>query len=259
MTIPSPKLHRAFTLVELLVVIAIIAVLAALAVVGALKAINAARSASNLGTLRELSTVLKSYSVEYGHYPPGYDPQYTEDGQGPDALEWQETRDTYPDIINAYMDRPSFNDFFLSPVLDSNVNNFTGHTQPTNFIGHPALFWQNDQRDSFGELGEPPFSTNRIQRPANVMLLADGVPTDGTKANGCEVCVKPWAQNGSVLIDNPDLGETPLNLDPPLDGKTPSRWIDFRNNGKAHVLFVDGHTEVLSPSDFKVNLVSLGY
>lgn len=258
------KTHRSrpstgFTLVELLVVIAILVVLAALVATGALRAITAARSATNLSQLRDIGIVMKSYATDYGHYPPGWDPEYTAELKGPDKMDWQTSRDHYPDILNAYMNLPAFSDFFLSPVARGTIKNFTGDVQPTNFIGHPAILWHWEDRGAFPDLGEPALSFNKIQRPGEIMLCADGVPSDGTEAKGCETSMRIWAQDGSVEIDDATQRDVALNLDPPGSGSNPSRWIDFRNNGKAHVLFVDGHTEAFAPQDFQVKHVSLGF
>jgi type II secretion system protein G len=60
---------RAFTLIELLIVVAIIAILAAIAVPNFLEAHTRAKVASAKASLRTLQTALESYAVDNNNYP----------------------------------------------------------------------------------------------------------------------------------------------------------------------------------------------
>jgi prepilin-type N-terminal cleavage/methylation domain-containing protein len=62
--------RRAFTLIELLIVVAIIAILAAIAVVNMREATERALKASDAANLHTLATALQSYVVDYNHLPP---------------------------------------------------------------------------------------------------------------------------------------------------------------------------------------------
>jgi type II secretion system protein G len=62
--------RRAFTLIELLIVVAIIAILAAIAVPNFLEAQTRSKTARVKNDLRTLATVLESYRVDQNAYPP---------------------------------------------------------------------------------------------------------------------------------------------------------------------------------------------
>lgn len=61
---------RAFTLIELLIVVAIIAILAAIAVPNFLEAQVRAKISRVESDLRTMATALEAYNVDYNQYPP---------------------------------------------------------------------------------------------------------------------------------------------------------------------------------------------
>src|SRR5690606_15716696 len=63
------SLRRAFTLIELLIVVAIIAILAAIAVPNFLEAQVRAKVSRVKADLRSVATALESYAVDTNHYP----------------------------------------------------------------------------------------------------------------------------------------------------------------------------------------------
>lgn len=64
------KRLRAFTLIELLIVVAIIAILAAIAVPNFLEAQVRSKVSRAYADMRSIATALESYSVDYNKYPP---------------------------------------------------------------------------------------------------------------------------------------------------------------------------------------------
>ncbi len=69
MSLPLPR--RAFTLIELLIVVAIIAILAAIAVPNFLEAQTRARVSRAQSDMRTMATGLESYRVDHNAYPKG--------------------------------------------------------------------------------------------------------------------------------------------------------------------------------------------
>jgi len=66
---PSPPLRRAFTLIELLIVVAIIAILAAIAVPNLLEAQTRSKASRTRADMRTTATALEAYYVDNNSYP----------------------------------------------------------------------------------------------------------------------------------------------------------------------------------------------
>jgi prepilin-type N-terminal cleavage/methylation domain-containing protein len=64
---------KAFTLIELLIVVAIIAILAAIAVPNFLEAQVRAKVSRSLADMRSIATALETYAVDNNNYPPDLD------------------------------------------------------------------------------------------------------------------------------------------------------------------------------------------
>jgi prepilin-type N-terminal cleavage/methylation domain-containing protein len=69
---PIHHRHRAFTLVEMLVVISIIAVLAALLIPAVMIALRTARNAAIALEIKQIDTAVEAYRLEKGDYPPNF-------------------------------------------------------------------------------------------------------------------------------------------------------------------------------------------
>lgn len=63
-------MKKAFTLIELLIVVAIIAILAAIAVPNFLEAQTRSKVSRVKADMRSVATALEAYMVDYNHYPP---------------------------------------------------------------------------------------------------------------------------------------------------------------------------------------------
>jgi len=78
----SPKQARAFTLIELLIVVAIIAILAAIAVPNFLEAQTRAKTSRAKADERTIGTAMETYAVDHNKYPyfdPNEDHSYVVD------------------------------------------------------------------------------------------------------------------------------------------------------------------------------------
>ncbi len=69
------SMHRAFTLIELLIVVAIIAILAAIAVPNFLEAQTRAKISRAQADQRSVATALEAYAVDHNMYPPYDNPR----------------------------------------------------------------------------------------------------------------------------------------------------------------------------------------
>ena len=65
---------KAFTLIELLIVVAIIAILAAIAVPNFLEAQTRSKVSRVKADMRSTATALEAYVLDYNHYPPAIEP-----------------------------------------------------------------------------------------------------------------------------------------------------------------------------------------
>ncbi len=66
------KTERAFTLIELLIVVAIIAILAAIAVPNFLEAQVRAKVSKAEGDMRAIASALETFRIDHGKYPPSW-------------------------------------------------------------------------------------------------------------------------------------------------------------------------------------------
>jgi prepilin-type N-terminal cleavage/methylation domain-containing protein/prepilin-type processing-associated H-X9-DG protein len=218
--------NKAFTLVELLVVISIIGLLAGLAVPAINGALKKAKSGACMANLRQIGLALITYATE------------REDGRFPvssgDEAEWAITVGNY---INT--STKSKKSIFVCPGCEKPVTEGTGNTVAITYGVHSALVDSSKN-----------FPINSIARPSDVILAADVCQDPGNKG---------WSPNRiedpSVFTDGGGdgmaMGEdmsTPLAEGPDSDdSKSPS--LRYRHQGRVNAVMVDGHAESIKKGE----------
>ena len=241
----NPK--RGFTLVELLIVIVIVAVLASLIFMFARRGIQRAHSASDITRLRNLGSALAAVVSDDGRYPLSQQ-------QGGSWTYWM-------DEIRAAQGGPSSNtDHFTVSDVEPFISLRLGIKIPADTEGNTlrslkhyaateaVMPWRTNSK---GYNGVP---SAAIRRPAETAMLVDGNPKN--ELGNCDMNL--WGEFRSNWYGG--------NLWPKADKAANANDIigdtgpvDFRHDGKAHVLFVDGHVQSMGPKELKYKYFSNAY
>lgn len=190
------KYSRAFTLIELLIVVAIIAILAAIAIPNFLNAQTRAKVSRVKGDFSSIASAAESYAVDNNTYPPGYK---TADSYGLDALSSPIAYISSGSLIDPFQDP----DIVLAKKLYTyelmNVDNRLIENSTGTYIANPAnesvspCWWWVGSRGPDQSFGFKSFQTteyNVAQRiyeaPVNPESLRDVIydPTNGTISTG---------------------------------------------------------------------------
>ena len=250
--------RRAFTLVELLVVIGIIAILISilLPVLNRVKEqANAVKCASNL---RELSKMWYQYAAENkGLSTPGRLPKF----DGLNSPYW---------IGNGMQYRPHWYEVFGAAMKnyasrDPSPTEGDGWKVDSDLYVCPSMDWRNSRNFVWGYnyqfLGNThekspfnfvnyPVKANAITRASETVMIADSMGTAAGKPTAARTAhyddgnhdVYAWGCKGH-LIDPPRLTATSDYADDMAPGPANRSAPDPRHNGRANVAFCDGHVE----------------
>jgi prepilin-type N-terminal cleavage/methylation domain-containing protein len=194
--------YRAFTLIELLIVVAIIAILAAIAVPNFLEAQTRSKVSRTKADMRSITTGLESYAVDHNKYPiylNSADPEYpTYNRTAVSAARYEHK---VPFLITtpiAYMTSLP-NDVF-ERVLSSETGENTKHT----------FHYSNDQ-----DYTSDPNGGANSKEFAPVRYLYTQVVQPGASAYATGSAVWVMLSHGPDRDDdNPDDGRTPCAYDP---------------------------------------------
>jgi prepilin-type processing-associated H-X9-DG protein/prepilin-type N-terminal cleavage/methylation domain-containing protein len=209
-------MKRAFTLVELLVVIGIIAVLIGILLPALNTAREAAKSAQCLSNLRQMMIAAHAYiNANNGRYPLAY---WDKDSAG-NTLCWDfiihPDNTTSPgwlwgtDGAAAVLQCPSFDGKSTGFVADP----YCGYNYNTSYIGH-----------GFGESIQAPIKATQIRDSASCIVFGDG----------------GYAGGGDKFMRAP----FPNPADTGFFGRFAGTQA-FRHRGRTNAAFADGHAESL--------------
>lgn len=223
--------NQGFTLVELLVVIVIIAILAAVSVGATTRMLAKARATKEAENLRQMGPMFTIYaSGNNMTLPPCKGPVANEDGP-PVERYWHETLLTLllPDVDPAKFKTKAWWD-----------NNDT-------FIRNP-LFKENATPRGWTPLN-PGYGMNEMI-PENLALASTGVAPPRADLHATKTPLAALAEPGRTPLIAP-CDNYFFRYDPAeIAGFKSGTLKSFLFEGKFPVLFVDGHVEKVTPSEY---------
>ncbi len=243
---PSPFIantaKRGFTLIELLTVIAIIGILAAILIPVVSSVRDSARQAQNISNLREIGSALTLLSDENGAFPYGWD---FGPGEG-----WG----THVAMLISGRPAVSGGNALQHPILLSPVQYQgslpTYHETVTNYSANINVMPPDYM---------PRVRLEQIREPSSTILVADALPREGASGEDFgHTHALTWWLNGVNVDGNPgqaiDWPDFVRAVEPGGTGHPA-----FRNNGRAHFLFADGHVGALRPAEVSYGHYSINF
>lgn len=241
--------YRAFTLVEMLIVIVIIVLVAGLALSVSRRAMQSAKATKDAGNLHQVGLALNVYVTDLGYFPVGIDQGNSTSWA--DLIVKQQVGDE-----SKVTQIPMLWSPLLIPAIPENLN----RQAISHFAANPAVMDQSDT-DSSGEI-IPKFKlqTSQLTRPSEQILLC-GAVAKTSDAEYHESHPVLWDMAG--LIGGPAKDGRPPQLDP-ADANQAIRFPKdiekkqsfgampdfFRyGGGKGQFFFADGHIEAMLPAD----------
>lgn len=234
----------AFTLIELLTVIAIIGILAAIIIptVGSVR--NKAKGVRCTSNLRQMGVAIRVFANDNNGMMVPYRGEPSSPTAGSQDWLWTEYLIPYMNIKadrlpalptgSDYKEDSSF--FYMCPSSPVPVN----WRAWGNYALHPVIMKATGSK-------KPNFSISKVQRPSQLIIIADGSvqidtglgggSSDGGSGQFFDKTFPFTADPGNIL-NAPVAAETG---NPNADGTT--GWFRYRHNNSVNCLYLDGHVQ----------------
>lgn len=257
-------MRRAFTIVELLVVIGIIAILMGILLPTLSRVRQQANTIKCASSLRQFGTAWQMYaSAHGGRSVPGRLPRYNGVNSTFDLGEGEEYRPRWYELLGSYLKRYATkkpnkieddswtitDEFFLCPAVPdwTNSRNYA--------YGYNYQYLGNARFKPNGEYINYPVKSTKI-KAAETVMATDCMGTAGgkpkNKRNGYYVDgtkdIFAWGNKGWSL-DPPRLTATSDYADPQQRAPANRSAPDPRHQKKTNAAFCDGHVELMALQD----------
>jgi prepilin-type processing-associated H-X9-DG protein len=243
-----------FTIIELLTVVAIIIVLAALGFLMMGRLRDNALMVANLQNLRSLGVSLKGIEGDNGTMPLGYN--------------WGTGESWASRVVQLHTEGAAKQDpIVLAPTVTRSIPPDFNHETISNYAVSPSMFPDNRAAGS-DYVPRYRVNTYNLGRPHEQILLGDSLPRSAKAPYGHSWCLW-WAlrgagsgnSNADPPVANPALAERKIQFPANIaELETDTRgYPGFRNKGKCHFLFADGHAEGLKPEQVRQKHFAISY
>ena len=236
--------HRAFTLLELLIVISILAVLSGLIFVGVAQGFKAAAKAQDVSLARDLTTGFRATAAEgNGNYLPGYDRRVDEVILKNGRVVTGPTANRYPFRLAREMESTVDEVALVGQVrkqIDSS-NDYAVSLYPALGINH---YFVGGDVQADGSISHAPDCVTRIdQGLASIIVFA----TAGSLRDNGEVI------NGYNTLTPPFLTTRMWETEPWAQGANPMDYghLDARHGRKVVASFLDGSVRSLEVEEMR--------
>lgn len=247
--------HDGFTLVEMLVVIVIIVSLAAITFTLMKRGRESALIAANIQNLRNLGVSIRMLEDDSGALPLGYN--------------WGTGASWASRVVEVLTEGAAKqDDKLLAPtVAQKKIPPQLNLETISNYAVNPIILPDNK---AAGSDFAPRYRVTpmNLRRPHEQIMLGDALPRSKNAPYG-HSWILWWNLKGPVTgnstsdppVANEALANSRINLPSKIENlETDSRGLPaFRNRGKCHFLFVDGHVEGLQPSELKQKHFAISY